>query len=281
MTRLPIAVLPIIVAALIADSARADEPPVPITVRTHGGRSYTGFVDRETSPTHLSLRIERGRAALWYPIPWSQIEGAMHEGRDIRTDELRELAARIQSSRHVVLQPRHRPAKREAPPPAPPSPAAIAIDAQLANWDADVESDGILLWLKVNDDAGNTTAARGTLEVELLAPLARKYHEVPQGRGYSVELIERWNVNVTEAQFRSGEVRIRLPFGTLHPQFDSGIDLLGLVHARLAVSGHGVFEQSLDGIPLRPFAPTRDALLDNEGRYFLPTEGTGRGKTAF
>src|SRR5688500_14885031 len=280
MTRLPIAVLPIVVAALITGLARADEPPVPITVRTNDGRSYTGFVDRETSPTHLSLRIERGRAALWYPIPWSRIEEAQHEGRNVSADELRELAARIQSSRQVVLQPR-RPAKTEPPPPAPPSPAAIAIDAQLANWDADVESDGILLWLRVIDDAGNTTAARGTLDVELFAPLARKYHEVPQGRGYSVELIERWSVNVTEAQFRGGEARIRLPFGALHPQFDGGIDLFGLVHARLAVSGHGVFEQSLDGIPLRPFAPTRDALLDNEGRYFLPTEGTGRGKTAF
>ena len=281
MTRLPIALLSIVIAALLAPRAPAGEPPAPLTVQTHDGRSYTGFVDRETSKTHLVVRMERGRAAVWYPIPWSRIEGAQHEGREITADELRELANRIQTSRQVVLQPRHRPVKPELPLPVAASPAAISIDAQLANWDADVESDGILLWLKVIDNAGSTTAAPGSLEVELFAPLARKYHEVPQGRGYSVELIERWSVNVTEAQFRGGEARIRLPFGALHPQFDGGVDLFGLVHARLAVSGHGVFEQSLDGIPLRPFAPTRDALLDNEGRHFLPTEGTGRGKTAF
>jgi hypothetical protein len=144
-----------------------------------------------------------------------------------------------------------------------------------------VETDGLSLDLRLLDAEGVATAAAGTLEVELFAPRIRKYHEAPQSRGYSVDLIERWSLPISAPQFRGGQARIRLPFGAIHPEFDRGVDAVGLVHVRLAVPGHGVLEQSLDGVVLRPWSPTRDALLDNTGRQFLPTEGTGRGEGAY
>jgi len=269
-----------IVAGPIAWCAAA-EPPIPITIEIEGGATFTGLVDTRTDERRLWLRFEEGSATAWRPFRWQRIVAATYEGRSVVTSDLPNLARRIQSSRQQVVVPR-RPVTAAGPPaPRPAPPTALAIDASLANWDADVEADGLALELRLMDSEGFATAANGTLEVELFAPRIRKYHEAPQSRGYSVDLIERWSLPLAKEKFRDGQAHIRLPFGAIHPEFDRGVDAVGLVHVRLAVPGHGVFEQSLDGVVLRPWSPTRDALLDNTGRQFLPTEETGRGEGAY
>jgi hypothetical protein len=62
----------------------------------------------------------------------------------------------------------------------------------------------------------------------------------------------------------------------VQPEFDLDWIGVGLVHVRLVVPGDGVFEDSLDGLRIRPYAPLRDRLEMNTGRRFLPTEGLGR-----
>ena len=275
------AVLVAIAAMSPGGSSAAAEPPAPITIQLEGGATYTGLVDSQTDDKRLRLRFEAGSAVAWRSFSWPRIVAASHEGGAVALSDLPQLARTIQSTHQRVVAPRQRDVA--APPPAPQSPAAaaLAIDASLANWDADVETDGLLLELRVLDADGETTIAAGTLDVELFAPRIRKYHEAPQSRGYYVDLVERWNVPIEKQQFRGGRAIVRLPFGAIHPEFERGVDALGLVHVRLAVPGTGVFEQSLDGIVLRPWSPTRDALLDNTGRHFLPTETTGRGAGAY
>jgi hypothetical protein len=252
----------------------------PITVEVSGGRTFTGLVDRQTDDQRLWLRFEEGTGTLWRPVTWQRIARASHQGQDVPLDDLQQLAQRLASTRQIVLEPQK--TEPVAPQPVKPSPpAALDVEAALGNWDADVEADGLRLWLRLLDEQGLETTAAGTLEVELFAPRIRKYHEGPQSRGYLVDLIERWTVPLPAESFRRGTAVVRLPFGALHPEFDRGIDALGLVHVRLALPGHGVLEQSLDGVPLRPFSPVRDALLDNTGRRFLPTEATGRGEGAY
>lgn len=252
-----------------------------LTVKVVEGKTYSGFVDAKTDDRLLWLRREQGTGMLRRGISWERIVSASHQGKPVELSELPKLAERIASSRTVVVQPVH--SEPAAPPPAPARQhiASLAIEAAVTNWDADVENDGLLVAFRLLDEEGYETTADGTLEVELFAPRIRKYHEAPQSRGYRVDLIERWTVAVAKNQFRGGAVRVRLPFGAIHPEFDRGVDALGLVHARLAVPGEGVFAQSLDGLSLRTFAPTRDALLDNTGRQFLPTEMTGRGEGAY
>jgi hypothetical protein len=261
----PFVLLLVGAAAALSREGAAAEPLAPLTIEVEGGAKFTGLVDSQTDERRLWLRFEEGTAAIWRPFTWQRVVAASHAGRSVATSD----------------QPR-RPAPAAAEPaPLPAAPAALAIDASLANWDGDVETDGLSLDLRVVDAEGLATAAAGTLEVELFAPRIRKYHEAPQSRGYSVDLIERWSLLVAEESFRGGQARIRLPFGAIHPEFDRRVDAVGLVHLRLAVPGHGVLEQSLDGVVLRPWSPTRDALLDNTGRQFLPAEGTGRGKAAY
>ncbi len=252
-----------------------------LTVKVAEGRSYAGLVDHKTDERQLWLRLEEGTGTLRRPISWERITAATHRGQAVELRDLPTLARQIASSRIVTVQPKPLQPASPPPAPAPPPVASLAMEAALANWDADVETDGLAIWLRLLDEEGFETRAAGTLEVELLAPRIRKYHEAPQSRGYSVDLIERWSVQFAAEKFRGGQVLVRLPLGAIHPEFDRGVDALGLVHARLAVPGQGVFEQSVDGVSLRTFSPVRDALLDNTGRHFLPTEATGRGEGAY
>jgi hypothetical protein len=252
-----------------------------LTVKVADGKTYWGFVDSKTDDRLLWLRREQGTGMLRRGIAWERIMSASHQGQAVELSDLPKLAEQIASSRTIVVQRGHsKPAKLPMAAARRPV-AALAIESAVANWDGDVETDGLMVDLRVLDDEGLETTADGTLEIELFAPRIRKYHEAPQSRGYHVDLIERWTVAVNASQFHRGVARVRLPFGAIHPEFDRGVDALGLIHARLAVPGDGVFDQSLDGITVRKFSPVRDALLDNTGRQFLPTEITGRGEGAY
>ena len=215
------------------------------------------------------------------PISWERIESASHDGLVVELSELPALARQIAKARTAVVLPENPQPVQQPQSNAPARAAALEVNAAVANWDADVEADGLLVELRLLAAQGYETAAAGTLEVELFAPRLRKYHESPQSRGYRVDLINRWTVAIAPDDFRGGVARVQLPFGAIHPEFDRRTDALGLVHARMAVPGAGVFEQSLDGISLRSFSPVRDALLDNAGRWFLPTEMTGRGEGSY
>jgi len=69
----------------------------------------------------------------------------------------------------------------------------------------------------------------------------------------------------------------RLPFQAVHPEFDTDWAAHGLVHVRLTVPGHGVFEASQEVVRIRAFSPIRDELEMSTGRRFFPIERTGRG----
>jgi hypothetical protein len=158
---------------------------------------------------------------------------------------------------------------------------SIAVDALLANWDADVEADGLMIYLQPLDAWQQLTAASGTLEVELYTLHARAFHHAPFSGGRTVEPIVRWAQAVNVNDFTTRGALIRLPFQAAHPEFDDSLGAYGLVHIKFSVPGSGVFEQSIDGVRIRPWAPLRDYYQLDTGRRFLPHEGTGRGKTSW
>jgi hypothetical protein len=154
----------------------------------------------------------------------------------------------------------------------------LSLDAYVASWDADVELDGIVVELAPLSNAGQLVPASATAEIELFAPQRRVFHHAPRSGGDTLELAERWTRAIGPGDYGPAGVRLRLPFGAVHPELDP--DWLawwyGLVHVKLAVPGHGVLEASRDGVRLRPWAPNRDQLEMNAGRRFVPTEGLGR-----
>ena len=81
------------------------------------------------------------------------------------------------------------------------------------------------------------------------------------------------------ARNRGGLV-LKLPFQGTHPEFDREIDPFGVVHVRMTIAGHGVFEASSAMVRLRPYSSPRDNQQQLRGRRFFYQETTGRGDRA-
>jgi hypothetical protein len=268
------------------------QSPTTVVVELNNSRRWEGFIDARSTPQQLVLRFERGSTLLWRPIPWSEIRSAVVNGKTIAADELarsyQPLMSAAKPRAPVALlesSPSDRRASEGAPQEKPPLPPAkvisISCDALLANWDGDVEADGLVIHLQPLDAWQEIVAASGTLEVELYTLQARAFHHASNSRGRSVEPIIRWSQAVNLKDYRSRGAMIQLPFQAAHPEFNDSLGAYGLAHIKFSVPGSGVFEQSIDGVRIRPWSPLRDYLQMDTGYRFLPHEGTGRGKASW
>lgn len=288
---------------VLACTSSQAQAPVSATIETTTGRRWEGFVDAKSTADELVLRFEKGSAVLWRPIPWQEVLSAKIDGKSLAVIELQATyrglatAAKSKAERAKLNRPSappngsaspsdllpHAPADQplERAPLIPSRVIYISCDALLANWDGDVEADGLVIHLQPVDQFQNLAVATGTLEVELFTLQARAFHHAPQNRGRSVEPILRWAQSVNVIDYTNRGAVIRLPFQAAHPEFDDSLGAYGLVHVKFSVPGSGVFEQSIDGVRIRPWSPIRDYLQMDTGRRFLPHEGTGRGKTSW
>lgn len=269
--------------------------PTSAIVKLQSGRQFEGLIDAQSTDHNLVLRFERGSAVLWRSIHWSEIRAALLDGKSLTPAELSEsyqsLATPAKSKGDRVklnpepTSPSDRRTNGIQPEEKPLLPApriiSVAFDALLANWDGDVEADGLVLHLQPLAADQQLTAASGTLEVELYALQARAFHHASHSRGRSVEPIGRWTQAVNPSDYSTRGAVIQFPFQAAHPEFDDSVGAYGLVHLKFSVPGSGVFERSIDGVRIRPWAPLRDYLQMDTGRRFLPHEGTGRGKTSW
>jgi hypothetical protein len=275
------------------------QAPATVSVELQNGRRYAGLIDAQSTRQQLVLRMERGAAVLSRPIAWKEIRSAAVNDQPIAVADLlktyatRATAAKPWAERKANGEPKSpsdlNPADRqfkngpaETKPPLPPAKViSIACDALLANWDADVETDGLVIHLQPIDAWQQLVAASGTLEVEMYTLQARAFHHASQSRGRSVEPVLRWTQAVNLPAYTSRGAYVQLPFQAAHPEFDDSLGAYGLVHIKFSVPGSGVFEQSIDGVRIRPWSPIRDYLQMDTGYRFLPHEGTGRGKTSW
>jgi len=289
--------LTIAALAAVAAAARAAEPQVVVDVAS--GRQFRGTLDSTSSSDHVVIRNEQAGVTLRRPIRWERVVGATLDGAPIDVAALRE---RVQGSadrgqgtgdtrqgtgdrgqksllRKIEMRGQAEmnaePSVEEVPLPRV---ATVGFYPSIANWDADVETDGVLIDVAPLDINGRLVPISGTLEVELFAPQRRTLDLAPQSGGDTIELVERWTRAITPDDFGPSGVRLRLPFGAITPELQPNWTAwhYGLVHVRLSVPGHGVFEDSRDGVRIKPFAPNRDRLEMKTGQRFLSTENLGR-----
>ncbi len=277
--------------AVTATAAHAADPQLIVDLAS--GRQFRGSLDAASSSDHLVLRSEQAGIMLRRPVRWERIVHATADGVPVEVPVLR---ARVQESgdrkpgtgdrksllRNIELR---GDIKANAPPleeePLPedlPRVAMVAFDAAIANWDADVETDGVLIDVAPVDINRRIVPVAGTVEVELFAPQRRTLDLAPQSGGDTLEIVERWTRAITPDDFGPSGVRLRLPFGAITPELQPNWTAwhYGLVHVRLSAPGHGVFDDSRDGVRIRPFAPNRDRLEMKTGQRFLSTENLGR-----
>lgn len=287
-----------------ADALPPRQPPPGRLVRVErfDGRSFDGMIDPRSDGRELWLCRRYGTAVVRRPIAWSLIAHVELAGQSVSGDELRAAVEQVRAE-----SPRGEPAApwektvsmrllaapaatagiepSEAPAPGPPDAPRhdglrtgqvewLAVEATAANWDGDVESDGLLLVVEPRDAAGRLVPVRGRLEVELIGRrwgVARGPQ--PYGR------MAHWSLPVEPSDFGPLGARYRLAFQGVHPEFDPQVAPHGAIHARLSVPGRGVFEASDAAVRLRPYSAVRDEQQQLTGRRFFPGEqvsGPGR-----
>jgi hypothetical protein len=269
--------------ALTIHSSNESPPAAPavVAVEVTSGRTFIGEVDAESNDQQLWLRFSRPGATLRRPIEWDQIV-RVRRGAEAMTAE--ELLASLPSL--ATEMPRLE--WLDVPPPAvevvaagridpltdlrdhpalPPRVAMLEIRATAANWDGDVELDGIELEVEPLTSHHYRLPVDGTLYVHLLGAL-RVREALPD--------LGRWTRRVKASDFVHGVAIYRLPFQAIHPQFDLEVKKLGLVHARLAVPAQGVFDASEELVYLRPFSAIREELQALTCQRFFPIERLGR-----
>jgi len=283
----------ILMVAVLANASHLAAETVEVRLRS--GRQITAKIHDRTDTDHLWLRYGTESVAVIRPVDWRTIEAAFHEGQPISVRQLKELASRaaaevakepaVNSKRIIRVAPAAEGSQRETMAQRARQALGFAarvrsvqFEAVLSNWDGDVETDGLLLRLYPIDDRGHVIQVSGTLHVELIGRRQRDFNDARQQRGATVDQIGRWTVQVDEADFRNGVATVRLPFQAIHPEFETSWFADGIAHVRFVAAGNGTFEESLDGIRVRPFSPLRDAMQIQSGRRFLPSERTGRGQ---
>jgi len=282
-----IAVASAIVLGTAAARLPAMEPDAePVAIELTSGRHVRGMIDPASDGQCLWLQWQQGGISIRRSIAWNRIEGASVAGRPIDRAELRRQAIEVEGptppprgmprgSGRIVWEGSPGPSvPADAGDAAAPFPVArplevdsLEVDARAANWDGDVEQDGLVVTIRPRTADGDGVQMHGTLQVELLGT---------RGGRYPVRL-GRWSQRVLPEHFVGGVAQYRLPYRAVHPEFDLATSSHGTVHVRLSVPGRGVFERTAADVRLRPYSAARDRLQQATGRRFLATERTGRG----
>ena len=276
-----------------ADAAQPAAPPAagaPVTVELDSGRRFTAEVDARTDQSRLWLRQDLESGFLLRPIDWARVVHVELDGDVFSGEQFHHAVGVVRQSfphesgtdstaPRIVLGPTEgRPSPGSAPqagegsPGRAPEVRSLAIEARLANWDGDVEVDGLLVHILPLDGRGVAVPVHGTLEVTLTA---ERVGVVQRAQPFA--RLGRWTKQVRIADFGPYGAEYRLPFQSVHPDFDDRWAALGAVNTRLSVPGRGVFEQTADDVRIRPYSAVRDRLEQTTGRRFFEMERIGRG----
>jgi hypothetical protein len=294
-------------ACLQLPGSAADRDP-PVMVELTSGRQFTGQLHPRSDADKLWLRFGHDSAYILRPIDWDRITQVTIAGKRVSLPQFRREAIELERVPNFPAD-ADRSAALLPPPENPPvsSPAAtvalsdggvvavapepsryvarvrvtsIMAEARVANWDRDVENDGLVVSVVPLDADGRAVAASGSLQVCMIGPRVRKFQEAPRSRGSKLDRLGRWVRAMRASDFFEGGFAYRLPFRATHPEFDNRLGSHALVNVKLTVPGSGTFERTIDYVRIRPFSPLRDYYQLHTGRRWLAVEQTGRGKPA-
>ncbi len=248
-----------------------------VRAQTQDGKISTGEVDAETDDNLLWLRLTAPSIVVKHGIRWSVISKISHADRQFSAAEFRPVAEKLKSAVPAdIFSPKAtdrvgKPDVESNRGKTVPSRRvqSIRIETVAANWDADVELDGLELWVIPVTADGGVLPVEGMLSVQLIG---QNYAR----RGPAYPTIGRWSRRVRIADYDDFRGALyRLPFQTVNPEFDLDFGWSGIVNCRLSESGHGNFEASRD-VRVRTSSSLRDQLQLRTHRRFFPSERTSR-----
>ncbi|MBP86038.1 MAG: hypothetical protein CMJ64_04865 [Planctomycetaceae bacterium] len=163
-----------------------------VSVRLESGKRLTAQIDPRTDQNRLWLRFGSGSTIIRRAIDWQDIAAAQHDGELISKAELQALAA---TASDATVRPAPAPRRSDGKSDADRAcelldfgrrVTAVDFDANIANWDADVEFDGIALRLFPIDNNGTLIKVRGTLEAELVVDRKQAFNDVQRAAATSL-----------------------------------------------------------------------------------------------
>jgi hypothetical protein len=261
----------------------ADHAEDTVTVQSRDGRILTGEVDTRTDENLLWLRCTAPSILVMSSVQWSQVVVAQYRGQALSAAEFRPLAEKLKSKLPADFFPsdfawlggasQSRPISRTSEPGIRQHPKvqSLHIEAAVANWDADVEIDGLELRVFPCAADGEIVPTHGMISVRLIG-----HYPYPTNRKDAFRELARWGKKVRTTDYGDWGAVYRFPFQNVHPEFDLASSADGLVHCKLGVPGQGNFEASVP-ISLRPYNPLREQLQLHQRKRFFPRERTGRG----
>jgi hypothetical protein len=239
-------------------------------------------VDKKTDSQYLWLRRSGEQLDLVSGYRWDQVLHGRVADRTVDYSQLKAWAsAHKQAGRDLAeIAPGARGEVRmvTAAPAAMSMPRvkSLVVDAELAQWDKDAQTDGLRIFVYPLDAQGQIVPVDG--HIELTLAVEREYTRVVPSYVRGPEFVEgdRRTFPVRREQFSAGPAIYELPLALWHPDFEPTLAQQALLHARLSVPGQGVFEASDAQVCLRQFSRFRDQLqLYTPGRY-LPLENPSR-----
>ncbi|MHC4402590.1 MAG: hypothetical protein ACYTG0_23250 [Planctomycetota bacterium] len=270
-----------LLAALGADDPTPADPGsvaenAVVVAQLRDGRVLQGEVDAATDDSLLWLRWTAPSMAVSGSVRWSDVVRVRLGDRVLTAEEFRPLADDMASKLPDDFFTKKTASQAAASssgalphrPPEPRQVRSLRIDAAVANWDTDVEADGLEVRVSPIGDDGSVVPVDGVLSVKLITEAF-----APTRRREAFPEIGHWSQRIRAADFGNGRALYRLPYRRAHPEFDLDLGSWGVANARLSVRGGGSFGASAP-VTLRPYSRIRDNHQLYRGTRFLPGERT-------
>lgn len=251
-------------------------------VKLKSGPFVSGMIDAKTNDTSITLRSEADGIQLQASFDWTDILAAKIGEKVYGVEDLKTVAAKTRSvgKSFSEIVPAKYSATTEtellnAQPVAPVFDLrvqALSIHAELANWDADPECDGLRVYVTPYNAVGQLVPIDGDITLVLTSQFqaVATNHARRVTEGFR-EIADARHL-VRKADFARGPAVYTIPFDKYYPEKEFNMVPLGILTARLGVNTQGAFNASATDVVLRYPTYLRDQLQNMTDRRTLPIE---------
>lgn len=226
------------------------------------GRMLVGEVDPRTNEDRLWLRSSSPSFVVATSAAWEHIETVNADGMRLPVEEF---AKRVDEFRPKEEEPNVLPVAASATPPNVATPVSrpipqhnaatrvvsLDVEARVANWDQDAETDGVEIRVFPRNTFGELVPASGQITATLIGR-----NQFPTRDHKAFPQIGQWSLQADTSDFGPYGGVYRLPFRGRHPDQDRSLVQYGLVEVSFYVAGQGRFTSDAT-IYLQTFNPVR------------------------
>lgn len=138
---------------------------------------------------------------------------------------------------------------------------SLEVVARIANWDSDLQADGVRLHLIPRDKNGEFVPISGQLDVELQVTSM-------DGARIRSQTHEQWSASVRSETYTQFGAVIDLPFRSFDAGVAKGDRVLGSLKVRLKLAGEGVLDAAIEEFPM--FGKSQMSRLEKTTRIQRP-----------